>query len=107
MKITLCGSTRFKDEFNEWNKKLTLAGHIVYSVSFFGHADKEDITEKDKYHLDRVHLVKILNSDAIFVIDKDRYIGPSTENEIEWAELNHKYVYYMSERLDCLELIGG
>ena len=27
--ITLCGSTRFKDEFIEAQKKLTLAGNIV------------------------------------------------------------------------------
>jgi len=30
--ITLCGSTRFKDEFMEAQKQLTLAGNIVISV---------------------------------------------------------------------------
>ena len=38
--ITLCGSTRFKDEFLKVQKQLTLEGNIVISVGF-GHADGE------------------------------------------------------------------
>lgn len=34
--ITLCGSTRFKDEFFAEQERLTLAGHIVISVGLFG-----------------------------------------------------------------------
>ena len=33
--ITLCGSTRFKDEFMEIQKRLTLEGSIVISVGLF------------------------------------------------------------------------
>ncbi len=36
--ITLCGSTRFKDEFMEVQKRLTLEGNIVISVGLFGHS---------------------------------------------------------------------
>ena len=32
--ITLCGSTRFKDEFIEAQKRLTLEGNIVISVVY-------------------------------------------------------------------------
>ena len=32
--VTLCGSTRFKDEFMEAQKRLTLEGNIVISVVF-------------------------------------------------------------------------
>ena len=35
--ITLCGSTRFKDDFERVNKELTLMGNIVISVGAFGH----------------------------------------------------------------------
>ena len=35
--ITLCGSTRFKEQFIEMQKKLTLEGNIVISVGAFGH----------------------------------------------------------------------
>ena len=34
--ITLCGSTRFKDEFMEAQKRLTLEGNIVISVGSSG-----------------------------------------------------------------------
>ena len=43
--ITLCGSTRFKDEFMEINKKLTLAGNIVISVGLFGHSGDNEVWE--------------------------------------------------------------
>ena len=33
--ITLCGSTRFKEEFLEAQKRLTLEGNIVISVGLF------------------------------------------------------------------------
>ena len=37
--ITLCGSTRFKDQFLEAQKRLTLAGNIVISVGgYIGHS---------------------------------------------------------------------
>lgn len=40
--VTLCGSTRFKDEFMEAQKRLTLDGNIVISVGLFGHSgDRE------------------------------------------------------------------
>jgi len=36
--ITLCGSTRFKDDFILVQKELTLQGYIVISVGLFGHS---------------------------------------------------------------------
>lgn len=36
--VTLCGSTRFKDQFLETQKRLTLEGCIVISVGLFGHS---------------------------------------------------------------------
>lgn len=102
MKYTLCGSTRFKKEFESVNKHLTLDGHIVYSVAVFGHADDIPFTRLEKARLDAVHMMKILNSDAIFVIDVDKYIGESTEREIEFANLAKKLIEYYSEgKLDA------
>ena len=34
--VTLCGSTRFKEQFMEAQKRLTLEGNIVISVGLFG-----------------------------------------------------------------------
>lgn len=41
--VTLCGSTRFKDEFYEAQKRLTLEGNIVISVDHFGHAGNQEV----------------------------------------------------------------
>ena len=44
--ITLCGSTKFKKEFIEAQKRLTLEGNIVISVGLFGHAGDEEVWQK-------------------------------------------------------------
>ena len=42
--ITLCGSTRFKDQFLEAQKRLTLAGNIVISVGgYIGKSTRSEI----------------------------------------------------------------
>ena len=43
--ITLCGSTRFKNEFMEAQKRLTLQGCIVISVGLFGHSGDQEVWE--------------------------------------------------------------
>lgn len=103
MRITLCGSTRFKSTFEEWNHKLALKGHTVYSLSLFARQESDVgkdgvpiISEEEKITLDLVHLDKILNSDAILVIDVDGYIGFSTTREIEWARIQDKDVYWLN-----------
>ena len=92
--ITLCGSTRFKDDFERINKELTLRGNIVISVGCFGHAG-DVFTEEQKIMLDDIHKRKIDMADEIFVINKDKYIGASTRSEIEYAILHDKPVRYM------------
>ena len=82
--ITLCGSTKFKNEFEQKNKELTLAGNIVISVGLFGHSG-DIITAYQKLMLDDLHKRKIDMADAIYVINKDGYIGRSTLSEIKYA----------------------
>ena len=41
--VTLCGSTRFREEFLREQKRLTLAGCIVLSVGLFGHAGDGEV----------------------------------------------------------------
>ena len=94
--ITLCGSTRFKEQFIEMQKKLTLEGNIVISVGAFGHCgDNEVWTDGKKAMLDRMHLAKIDLADEIFVINVDNYIGDSTRNEIEYAKSKGKKVRFL------------
>lgn len=103
MRITLCGSTRFKAQFEEWNHKLALSGHTVYSLSLFareaadtGKESLYTINEEEKITLDLVHLDKIINSDAIVVIDVDGYTGFSTKREIQWARMQRKRVLWIT-----------
>lgn len=103
-KVTLCGSTKFKREFEAVNKQLSLEGHLVYSVAFFQHADKIELTKSQKQDLDILHKKKIDNSDIIFVIDVDGYIGESTRNEIAHAEKTGKRVYYLSSFPDLVAM---
>ena len=93
---TLCGSTRFKQEFLDIQKKLTLEGRIVISVGLFGHSgDNEVWTEGTKEMLDRMHKKKIDMADSIFVINKNGYIGESTRSEIEYAKEHGKRIEYL------------
>ncbi len=92
--ITLCGSTKFKDDFIQIMKKLTLEGNIVISVGLFGHSG-DPITEEQKIMLDEMHKRKIDLADEIFVINKNGYIGDSTKSEIEYAVAHNKFVRYM------------
>jgi hypothetical protein len=96
--ITLCGSTKFKKEFIEAQKRLTLQGNIVISVGLFGHADgdyKTVLTDEIKTMLDDMHKRKIDISDEIFIINVGGYIGDSTRSEIEYALSTGKVVKYL------------
>lgn len=96
--ITLCGSTRFKEQFLEAQKRLTLAGNIVISVGLFGHSGDDEVwTEGAKEMLDDMHKRKIDIADAIYVINVDGYIGSSTRSEIEYAKSQGKVIRYLCD----------
>lgn len=95
--ITLCGSLkRAEKEFTIVQIFLERKGHVCFSVC----ASQElanPPTDYEKKILDKVHYKKISLSDCILVLDTDRYIGESTQGEIEWAELNNIPVYYFAQ----------
>lgn len=103
--ITLCGSTRFKEQFMEAQKRLTLAGNIVISVGLFGHAGDQEVWDgmdegtlsKTKEMLDDMHKRKIDMADEIYVINVGGYIGDSTRSEIQYAEEHGKPVRYYED----------
>lgn len=92
--ITLCGSTKFKNEFEKIQKELTLKGNIVISVGCFNHSG-DVVTKEQENMLKAMHRQKIDMSDEIFVINVDGYIGENTKSEIEYAEKNNKIVNYL------------
>ena len=92
--ITLCGSTRFKEQFLQAQKELTLKGNIIISVGLFGHSG-DPITDEQKIMLDDMHKRKIDMADEIFVINVGGYIGSSTRSEIDYAKDHGKKVNYL------------
>ena len=98
--ITLCGSTKFKNEFLKAQKELTLMGYIVISVGLFDHSGDNEVWEDGiKEMLDDMHKRKIDMSDAIMVIDVDGYIGESTKKEMEYAKSKGKIIYFYSKEM--------
>jgi len=104
--ITLCGSTKFKEEFLKVQKELTLKGNIVISVGLFGHSGDSEVWEnmdegtltKTKEMLDDMHKRKIDMEDEIYVINVNGYIGESTKSEIEYALSTGKKVNYLESK---------
>lgn len=99
--VCLCGSTRFKDAFEEANYLETMAGRIVLSVGFYMHASGnrhgENIgaTPEQKIALDLLHRRKIDLADEVLVLNVGGYVGESTRGEIEYAEAAGKPVRYL------------
>ena len=101
--ITLCGSTRFKEEFLKAQRDLTLKGNIVISVGLFGDSGDFEVWKnmdegtltKTKEMLDDMHKRKIDMADEIFVINVNGYIGESTKSEIEYARKTGKKINYL------------
>ena len=103
--ITLCGSTRFKDEFMEAQKRLTLEGNFVISIGLFGHSGDSEVWEsmdegtltKTKEMLDDMHKRKIDMADEIFIINVGGYIGDSTYSEIDYVKAHGIFIYILSD----------
>jgi hypothetical protein len=104
--VVLCGSTRFKADFEREQRRLGLAGKIVLSVSMFGHSG--DLTPEQctdghptKTALDDLHKRKIDLADRVLVINPGGYIGTSTASEIDYAERWQKPVDYLVPPCPC------
>lgn len=93
--ITLCGSTKFRAEFERIMTEETLKGNIVISVGLFGHEIGIDMNSVTKRMLDKMHFEKIDLSDEIFVINPGGYIGLSTCDEIYYAIATRKKVRWL------------
>lgn len=98
--ICLCGSTKFKEEFEKQNRAFTLRNYIVLQPGFYIHQTNDNVSIDTKNELDELHLKKIEMSDMIFVINKDGYIGDSTRREIDYATLLKKPIIYMETEIN-------
>jgi hypothetical protein len=81
--ITLCGSMRFREEFERLDAELTLAGHMVLTPTAL--APSTELNEEERARLGRIHLQKIAMADEILVVNVGGYVGESTRREIGHA----------------------
>jgi len=100
--VTLCGSTKYWQDFSRINAKLTLKGYIVLSIGSDLQPDDQALSYLTQYaanlqkkKLDDLHLHKIQMSDEILVLNIDGYIGSSTNQEIKFATEQNKVVRYL------------
>lgn len=101
--VTLCGSTRFGDEFFKQGWLLTMEGKIVLSIGVNKHGPPDHVGEwlgEDVCSmLDELHLRKIDLSDSILVLNVGGYIGDSTSKEIAYAKRVGKVIAYLEPQL--------
>lgn len=90
--VCLCGSTKFKADFERANREETAKGNIILTVAMFGHLEGLDMDSEEKKTFDAVHYDKIKLADEVLVINTDNYIGESTKKEIEYAQSLNKPV---------------
>jgi hypothetical protein len=82
--VCLCGSTKFRADFERAGAQETLAGNIVLSVGMFGHEIGLEMSGPTKKMLDRLHFRKIEMADEVLIVHPD-YIGLSTCDEYHYA----------------------
>ena len=97
--ITICGSLKFQKEMMEEAQRLAFEGNCVltpiYPVPINFKVTSEILSLLKVAHKERIRM-----SDAIFVINKDGYIGDSTILEIEYAKSLHKEIDYYVDVLN-------
>lgn len=98
--ITICGSSKFRDEILSEVARLTMEGNLVISLGMFGHHDFPDLNWDTgatdlKTMLDRLHFQKIDMGDSVHVVNPGGYYGESTTHEIEYARSLGKPVTFM------------
>ena len=93
--ITICGSMKFQKEMMITAEKLALEGNCILTP-VYPELNNEK-TEEQLEELKNEHFKKIELSDAIFVVNKNQYIGESTKLEIEYAMKLKKEIMYLEQ----------
>jgi hypothetical protein len=93
--VCLCGSGRFREEFEQAEFSETLCGRIVLTIGCNTKDIARDIDwQYLKPMLDELHLRKIDLADEVLVINPGGYIGESTAREIGYATKMNKPIRY-------------
>ncbi len=101
-KIYLVGSIRFKDYFIKIESILQiLFKKIVYICSVDGLLKKQRFSPKEWESLQEIALRKLIDQEAILVLDVENYIGEQSREEIDYfLKILKKPVYYLTDLKD-------
>ena len=97
--ITICGSLKFIEEMKYYAEKLGLEGNCVLSI-IYPTKDREKYTNEEIDLLQKEHFKRIELSDAIFVVNKNGYIGEAVRKEIDYAIELNKEVLYLENKIE-------
>ena len=92
--ITICGSMRFEKKMQEIARDLETKKGFCVLQPIYKVSKKKVETYEEIENILRSHLQKIDLSNAIYVVNIGGYIGESTKQEIEYAEKQHKKIFY-------------
>ena len=95
--ITICGSLKFTEEIKYYTEKLALEGNCVLGIIYPTEGRRYHTPEEIQF-LEKGHLKKIDLSDAIYVINKNGYIGDAVKREIEYAKNANKEILYLENK---------
>jgi hypothetical protein len=95
--ICLCGSSRFRAEYEFHADRLTHEGQIVLTIHCFKgqHAEVPGMDEAVRESLDELHKRKIDLADSVFILNVGGYIGDSTASEIAYARMHGKPLAFL------------
>jgi len=93
--ITICGSTKFKNELLELGRELTLQGNIVLMPLVFSKSG-DIITKEQERSLIELHARKIELAEEVHFLYVDDYNSPNVANELKYAcELNKPIITHI------------
>lgn len=90
--VTICGSMKFKKEMMASAEKLELENNYAVIQCVYFEDNNWDDYDLDPDEFEKLHLKKILISDAIYVVNVGGYLGESTKKEIEFAKSLNKEI---------------
>jgi hypothetical protein len=101
--VCLCGSSRFRAEYEHHADRLTHDGAIIVTIHCFKgqHSEVPGMDEAVRGSLDELHKRKIDLADRVFVINVGGYVGDSTRSEIAYARAKGKPVEFLEPETEA------
>jgi hypothetical protein len=102
--VCLCGSSRFKHEFEKAAEAEARAGRIVLTLGIFSRTSGTELSLEQTELQWRLHRHRIDLADEVLVVNPGTYVGESTSEEVEYARSQGKPIRWL---VDPVSQLGG